>query len=39
MYGTTLMSAMARRERLPRMLERTEPAIVDSLMGLTLQDV
>src|SRR5690349_3704620 len=39
MYGTTLMSAMARRERLPRMLERTEPAIVDSLMGLALQDV
>src|SRR5215475_1706691 len=39
MYGTTLMSAIARRERLPRMLERTEPAIVDSLVRLTLQDV
>src|SRR5262249_32260528 len=39
-YGTTLMSDIARRERPPRMLERSEePAIVDSLMGLALQDV
>jgi hypothetical protein len=27
-----LMSAIARRERLPRMLERTEPPIFDSLL-------
>src|ERR1700751_6068731 len=40
-YGTTLMSDIARRVRPPRMLERREeePAIVNSLMGLTLQDV
>src|ERR1700761_3500418 len=39
MYGTTLMSAIARRE-LPRMLERMgPPAIVTSLMCLALQDV
>src|ERR1700754_1175889 len=39
-YGTTLMSDMARRERPPRMLERIdEPAIVDSLMRLALQDI
>src|SRR6201996_2045446 len=38
-YGTTLMSAIARRERLPRMLEEREPAIVDSLLCLALQDV
>src|ERR1700722_8920486 len=38
-YGTTLMSAMARRE-LPRMLERIgPPAIVNSLMCLALQNV
>src|ERR1700759_5465169 len=39
MYGTTLMSAIARRERPPRMLEEREPAIVDSLLCLTLQNV
>src|SRR6202012_2957211 len=41
MYGTTLMSAIARRERPPRMLlERVvEPAIVDSLMRLALKDI
>jgi hypothetical protein len=34
MYGTTLISAMARRE-LPRMLERMgPPAIVTSLVSL-----
>src|SRR5471032_483458 len=39
MYGTTLMSDMARRE-LPRMLERIgPPAILNSLVSLTLQDV
>src|SRR6478735_4038519 len=38
-YGTTLMSDIARRE-LPRMLERVgPPAIADSLVRLTLQDV
>src|ERR1700761_6913003 len=31
MYGTTLMSAIARRE-LPRMLERVGPAIADSFV-------
>src|SRR5581483_6791380 len=40
MYGTTLMSAIARRERPPRMLDRlVEPAIAYSLMRLALQDV
>src|SRR5579863_5708501 len=40
MYGTTLMSAIARRERPPRMLERlVEPAIEYSLMRLALQNV
>src|SRR5260370_31718883 len=40
MYGTTLMSAIARRERRLRMLERLEePAIGCSLMRLALQDV
>src|SRR3984885_3210872 len=39
MYGTTLMSDMARRG-LPRMLERIgPPAILNSLVSLTLQDV
>src|SRR5476649_786119 len=39
MYGTTLMSDMARLE-LPRMLERIgPPAILNSLVSLTLQDV
>src|SRR4051794_1127652 len=38
-YGTTLMSDIARRERPPRMLEEREPAIVDSLVRLALQDV
>src|SRR5437868_8558554 len=40
MYGTTLMSAIARRERPPRMLDRMGlPAMACSLLGLTLQDV
>src|SRR5580698_2993374 len=38
-YGTTLMSAIARRVRLPRMLDDEEPAMVCSLVRLALQDV